>query len=160
MFVQERIPGVGLNVAWSYLSQSQKNSFTQRATEVLQKLRTVTPPDKISGISYVFPDLDPDLDPVKYRGCQELERDLIFAEDNSDPDLGLMHNDLTKSNIIVNNNRIVGVVDWEMAGFFGWKTAAAVHVEIRSPKRESYAALKLSEEFMQYLLFWNDLYMM
>ncbi|KAI0389994.1 kinase-like domain-containing protein [Xylariaceae sp. FL0594] len=154
VFVQERIPGVGLNVAWDYLSQLQKDSFKKEARRVLQKLRTVAPPDEMKEKSYVVEDPDP----VKHRGIQELERDLLFGKLNSDSDLAFMHNDLTQSNIIVDKDRIVGVVDWEMAGFFGWATAAAVHTQIRSPRREYFAHLDFSEERMKDMLFWNDLY--
>jgi len=38
-----------------------------------------------------------------------------------------MHNDFTESNCIVDNGMIVGLIDWEMAGFFGLKTAGDVH---------------------------------
>ncbi|KAH8723178.1 hypothetical protein GQ44DRAFT_710720 [Phaeosphaeriaceae sp. PMI808] len=48
VFVQERIPGVGLKIAWQYLSQPQKSSFKQQAQEILQTLRTTIPTAKIS----------------------------------------------------------------------------------------------------------------
>jgi aminoglycoside phosphotransferase len=154
VLVQERISGVGLNIAWQYISQSQKNSFKQQVRSILQKLCTATPPVEVSQRSYVVPDPDP----VEHRGIQELERDIIFAKDNKDPDFSFVHNDVSLSNCIVDNDRIVGLVDWEMAGFFGWKTAASVHVQIRTPKRENYAALNLSQELLDDILFWNDLY--
>ncbi|XXH04198.1 hypothetical protein Hte_010612 [Hypoxylon texense] len=69
-----------------------------------------------------------------------------------------MHNDISRSNCIVDNGKIVGLVDWEMAGFFGWKTAASVHVRIRSPRRENYASLNLPEGRLNDILFWDDLY--
>jgi hypothetical protein len=36
----------------------------------------------------------------------------------------------------------VGLIDWEMAGFFGWKTAGGVHRKLR--QHDNY--------------FWEDLY--
>ncbi|KAI1916270.1 hypothetical protein LOZ65_005297 [Ophidiomyces ophidiicola] len=69
-----------------------------------------------------------------------------------------MHNDLTPSNIIVDDGKIVGVVDWEMAGYFGWQRAADVHVSIRMPKRENFAQQDLEEDFIQDILFWMVLY--
>lgn len=121
---------------------------------MLQKLRMVTPPAGIRRRSYVVPDPDP----VDHRGIQELEKDIIFGTDNIDPDLGFMHNDVSLSNCIVDNDNIVGLVDWEMAGFFGWNTAEDVHVRIRTPKRENFASLNLPEERLNDILFWNDLY--
>ncbi|KAF1920259.1 hypothetical protein BDU57DRAFT_508453 [Ampelomyces quisqualis] len=107
IFVQERIPGVGLNIAWQYISQSQKSAFKQQVREILQKLRTITSAVEISRRSYIIPDPDP----VGHRGIQELEREIIFAADNTDSDLSFMHNDVSLSNCIVNNDRIVGLID-------------------------------------------------
>lgn len=152
--MQERIPGVGLNIAWQYISQSQKFAFKQQARAILLQLHAVKPPPMHSSPSYVVPDADP----VAHRGIQTLERGILFSSDSHDPDLGFTHNDFSLSNCIVDNDRIVGLVDWEMAGFFGWKTAGEVHVRIRMPRRENFAALKLSEEFLSDVLFWNDLY--
>lgn len=66
------------------------------------------------------------------------EGEILFSSGNTDPDLAFMHNDFNESNVIVENDKIVGVIDWEMAGFFGWKTAAAVHRRIRTPQRGAF----------------------
>ncbi|KAL4801491.1 hypothetical protein BDV18DRAFT_167327 [Aspergillus unguis] len=86
-----------------------------------------------------------------------LEGHIIFSNSNGDPDLSFMHNDFTQSNCIVNNNKIVGLIDWEMAGFLGWKTAGEVHRRIRTPQREHFVNVSLSEESLQDIMFWNDL---
>jgi hypothetical protein len=111
-------------------------------------------PAEISHRSYIVPDPDP----VEHRGIQEIERDIILAEDTQDPDLSFMHNDVSLSDCIVDNDEIVRLIDWEMAGFFGWRTAARVHVQIRTPKSENFASLDLPEEMLKDVLFWNDLY--
>ncbi|KAF1994626.1 hypothetical protein P154DRAFT_526969 [Amniculicola lignicola CBS 123094] len=152
VLVQERIPGVGLNIAWQYISNTQKASFKQQARGVLRLLASIQPPSPHR--SYVVPDTDP----VEHRGIQELERDLIFSGHNKDLDFSLMHNDFTLSNCIVDNDKLVGLVDWEMAGFLGWKTAGEVHREIRTPKRDNFVQLNLPEERLSDILFWNDLY--
>lgn len=100
----------------------------------------------------------PDLDPVSHKGIQDIERDTIFSEQNQDTDLCPMHNDFSLSNFMVNNDKIVALVDLEMAGLFGWRTAGEVHVQIRTPKRKKFAALDLPEECLQDILFWVDLY--
>ncbi|KAK3299891.1 kinase-like domain-containing protein [Chaetomium fimeti] len=153
VFVQERIPGVGLNIAWQYISKEQKKSFKNQAREVLRRLQSIPSPAGQSR-SYAVPDPNP----VKNKGIQELEEQIIFSKQNADSDIGFMHNDFSLSNTIVDNDRIVGLVDWEMAGWFGRKTAADVHVGIRTPKRENFASLALPEDFLQDILFWNDLY--
>lgn len=58
----------------------------------------------------------PEPNPVEYRGIQELERYIIFSEENKHPEFSFMHNDVSSSNYIVNNDRIVGLIGWEVAG--------------------------------------------
>ncbi|KAI1913848.1 hypothetical protein LOZ12_002069 [Ophidiomyces ophidiicola] len=149
VLVQSRIPGVGLNVAWQYLTTAEKHSFKSQARGFLRQISSL--PSPFSGPSYILPDPDP----ITHRGIRKLEASLLFGGTGN---LELMHNDLTPSNIIVDDGRIVGVVDWEMAGYFGWQRAADVHVSIRMPKRENFAQLDLEEDFLQDILFWNDLY--
>ncbi|PVH92749.1 hypothetical protein DM02DRAFT_266298, partial [Periconia macrospinosa] len=50
----------------------------------------------------------------------------------NDPEMSFMHNDFTESNCIVDNGKIAGLIDWEMAGFFSWNTAGEVHRRIRT----------------------------
>jgi hypothetical protein len=69
-----------------------------------------------------------------------------------------MHNDFSTSNCIVDDDKIVGLVDWEMAGFFGWRTAGEIHSRIRTPQREHFVNAGLSEEMLRDMMWWNDLY--
>ncbi|KAI1321393.1 hypothetical protein F5Y16DRAFT_405211 [Xylariaceae sp. FL0255] len=154
VLVQERIAGVGLNIAWQYISAEQKQRFKEEARDILRSLSEVKPPSSCTTRSYIVGDADP----KAHRGIQELEYNIIFSEDNRDLDLSFMHNDFTLSNCIVNNDKLVGLVDWEMAGYFGQKKAGEVHVKIRTPRRENFAALNLSEDLLDDILFWNDLY--
>ncbi|KAI0482159.1 kinase-like domain-containing protein [Xylariaceae sp. FL0804] len=154
VLVQERLPGVGLTVAWAYLSQGQKEAFKQQAREILRQLHNVKPTDGRQTRSHVVP--DPNI--LSNGRIHALEGDLLFSDTNEDPDVGFMHNDLTLSNIIVDDDRIVGLVDWEMAGFFGWKTAGEVHRRIRTPQRAHFVKANLSEGRLQEIMFWNDLY--
>ncbi|KAK3690429.1 hypothetical protein B0T22DRAFT_528957 [Podospora appendiculata] len=150
VLVQERIPGVGLNVAWDYLSPAQEVSFKQQTRELLRQMHKVHPLAGCTARSYVVPDPDP----------------IIHASDKIDPDMSFMHNDFSLSNTIVYDDRIVGLVDWEMAGFFGWemagffgwKTAAEVHAKLRTPQAGNYAHLGLPAQQLADILFWNDLY--
>jgi len=149
--VQSRIPGIGLNVAWQYLSATQKRDFKSQASEFLRRIHALRSP--FSKPTYVVPDEDP----VNHRGIQDLERQILFGTEEHE-DLGLMHNDFSLSNIIVNEDKIVGVIDWEMAGYFGWQRAASVHTQIRTPKRENFRNLDLPTEQLQDILYWNNLY--
>ena len=152
MLAQERLPGVALCVAWPYLPQSQKESFKEQARAILRQLHTIKPDTQIR--SHIVQ--DPNI--LSNGRINPLEGDILFSDSNTDPDMSFMHNDFTQSNCIVDNGKIVGLVDWEMAGFFGWKTAGEIHRSIRSPHRENFANANLTEEELQDIMFWNDLY--
>ncbi|KAK2592816.1 hypothetical protein QQS21_009484 [Conoideocrella luteorostrata] len=154
----EENPGGGIKHGLAELWE--KVSFKDQASEILRKLHTIKPPATAEmGPSCVVPDSSP----IDNQGIQRLERDILFstthaAAAGNQADLSFMHNDLSRSKCIVNDGKIVAVVDWKMAGFFGWKTASDVQVRIRSPRRENYAHLNLPELFLEDILFWNDLY--
>lgn len=152
VLIQEPIPGVGLSVAWLYLSHSQKASFKEQARSTLKRLHSMTPPSSLGKRQYVV--FDPN--PVRHGGIQDLENELLFS--STELDMRFIQNGFSMSNTIVDNDRIAGFLDWEMAGWFGWKTAQNVHIHIRSPRRENYAGLDLLKEALDDLLFWNDLY--
>ncbi|KAI8950358.1 hypothetical protein F4801DRAFT_549338 [Xylaria longipes] len=59
-------------------------------------------------------------DPEILTSCRinPLERDFLFAMPSSDTDVGFVHTDFTTSNCIVDNDKIFGIIDWEMAGFW------------------------------------------
>lgn len=154
VLVQERLPGVGMNIAWPYLSQGQKESFIQQSREILRQLHDVKPTDGRHNRSHVVQ--DPNI--LRNGRINAREGEILFSSGNTDPDLAFMHNDFNESNVIVENDKIVGVIDWEMAGFFGWKTAGEVHRKIRTPQREHFANANLSEVKIQEIMHWNDLY--
>lgn len=146
---------MGLNIAWQYLSAVQKQSFKEQARKFLRQIHGICP--EVAVHTYVVSDADPE----EHRGIQSLEKDILFGDKaplTGNQEIGLMHNDTTMSNIIVNNDRIIGVVDWEMAGFFSWAAAALVHLQIRTPKRENYKSLNLPEQQLRDITYWNDLY--
>lgn len=123
VLIQERLPGVSLSVAWAYLSKSQKHSFKEQARAILLQLHTIKPNDRSQVRSHVVKGPNT----LSNGRINPLEAEIAFSDTNTDPDLSFMHNDFTQSNCIVDNDRIVGHIDWDMAGFFGWKTAAEVH---------------------------------
>ncbi|KAJ6779575.1 hypothetical protein PWT90_04739 [Aphanocladium album] len=151
VLVQERIPGVGLNVAWRYLAAAEKSSFKEQAREILKALRNVLG----AGPTYIVADPDP----VTHRGVQPLERDILFESRGAqNKDCALFHNDLSQSNLIVDRGKIVAVVDWEMAGFFTWDAIKEVHLRIRSPSKKTYGHQNLPQKVLDDIYFWNDLY--
>ncbi|KAI0199841.1 kinase-like domain-containing protein [Astrocystis sublimbata] len=155
VIIQERIPGVALNVAWPYLSHTQKTSFKEQARRILRRLYAIKPATgQHQGGQHVVP--DPEI--LTNDRINPLEKEILITTLGTDTDIGFVHNDLTMSNCIANNDKIIGIIDWEMAGFFGWHTAAEIHSRIRTPQRESFVTAKLSEETLRDMMFWNDLY--
>ncbi|OBT40812.1 hypothetical protein VE00_08623 [Pseudogymnoascus sp. WSF 3629] len=154
VLVRERLPGIGMNVAWPYLSQGQREAFKQQSREILRQLHAVKPTDGRQIRSHVV--RDPNI--LSNGRIPALEGDILFSSTNTDLDLAFMHNDFSDSNVIVDNDMIVGVIDWEMAGFFGWKTAGEVHRRIRTPQREHFVNANLIEARIEEIMHWNDLY--
>lgn len=160
ILVQQRLPGVILNVAWPYLSQSRKEAFKQQARTILRQIHTIEPPESVAGKCRSFVVQDPNILGGSSRSrIEALEAEILFSDASTDDqDMNFMHNDFTQSNIIVDDDRIVGLIDWEVAGFLGWKTAGKVHRLIRTPQHANFAKANLSEERLQDIKFWNDLY--
>lgn len=130
------------------------NCYKDQARRILRQLHTIKPTENLKARSHVVP--DPNI--LSNGRINPLEGEILFSATNNDLDMGFMHNDLTESNCIVSNDAIVGLIDWEMAGFFGWKTAGEVHRRIRTPQREHFVNANLSDEQLQAMMFWNDLY--
>lgn len=134
--------------------------FKAKVRALIAQLHTISaPPDTGSLPSYIVTDDDP----LRSRNITELEYSLLFSSrkgqgGGTHEDLGFVHNDLNTSNIIVHKDEIIGLIDWEMAGYFGLKRAGAVHSAIRTPSRECFADLDLSEEKLEDLTYWSDLY--
>lgn len=102
-------------------------SFKDQARGILRQMHSIKPTNRCQFRSYVVPDPN-----IRSNGrIQPLEYDILFSDTDTDPDMSFMHNDFTDSNCIVNDDKIVGLIDWEMAGFFGWKRAGEVHRRLR-----------------------------
>ncbi|KAL1627184.1 hypothetical protein SLS56_006522 [Neofusicoccum ribis] len=216
VLIQQRLPGVSLEVAWPYLSPAQKTSFKAQARAFLTALLAVGPSP--SGKRQYVVD---DYNAIWARALTPRERRLLLppapapaqqgrvgvgwakrkdsavsasslssaarfgrssgggggggggggvfddssggddeinADAETDKDTRFTHNDMSTGNIIVDGDRIVGVVDWEHAGFLGWRTAALIHREIRAPLEEMYERGEWSEEEWADLFAWKDLY--
>ncbi|KAI9163552.1 Protein kinase-like domain protein [Paramyrothecium foliicola] len=154
VLVQERLPGVSLTVAWPYLSRNEKEAFKQQARTILGQLHTAKPTNGCRARSHVVE--DPNI--LSNGRIHALEGDILFSSAITDPDMSFMHNGFTESNCIVDRGEITGLVDWGMAGYFGWETAGEVHRRIRTPQREHFVNAKLSEERLQEIMSWSDLY--
>lgn len=123
--VESRIPGVSLEVAWRYLSTEQITALKNQCRQILQLLETIelSPNEP----SYVCRRLNSQVPPSGY----EQERHILFAEKSAEEVLGLTHNDLVPSNIIVKDDRVVGIGGWRQCGYFGLSRAAQIHRALR-----------------------------
>jgi COMPASS component SPP1 len=83
---------------------------------------------------------------ITHRLTQDEYEILFEGAANKAEDLGAVHNDMVLSNILVENDRIVGIVGWADAGYFGWERAKKLHAALhRTQTSDSDVA-------------WHDLY--
>ncbi|OJJ85485.1 putative PHD transcription factor [Aspergillus glaucus CBS 516.65] len=126
--VESRVPGVSLEVAWRYLAREQIDKLKQQCRRIIQRLAAV---DSASdGPSYVCSGLNSHLPP----DVSEQEKKILFKEKAEQDTLYLTHNDLVRSNIIVKDDQVVGVLGWRQCGLFGLDRAARVHKVFRVPE--------------------------
>ena len=62
----------------------------------------------------------------------DIKRMCQIQDRRSYPSTNLTHGDLSSSNIIIKNNKVVGLLDWEMAGWYPdyWEFTSAWHVNV------------------------------
>ena len=126
--VESRVPGVSLEVAWRYLTREQIDKLKQQCRRIIQRLAAV---DSASdGPSYVCSGLNSHLPP----DVSEQEKKILFKEKAEQDTLYLIHNDMVRSNIIVKDDQVVGVLGWRQCGLFGFDRAARVHKIFRVPE--------------------------
>ncbi|KAI1136792.1 hypothetical protein F5Y05DRAFT_104355 [Hypoxylon sp. FL0543] len=130
--VESRIPGVALNVAWPYLTEKQRAEFKAETRRLIKLLNLKTPPpyENRTVPCYALRTGDP----VGIGLVSQEEYNILFyakAPHEDVSEIGFQHNDLDPSNIIVDDDKIVGLIDWETAGYFGIFRASIVHDKMR-----------------------------
>lgn len=126
--VESRIPGVSLEVAWRYLTAVQINALKQQCRRLMQRLSTVDSPSY--GPSYACSGLNSQSRP----DIHQRETEILFEEKGDPENLCLVHNDMVRPNIVVRDDRVVGIIGWRQSGFFGYERAKKVHQELRIPE--------------------------
>lgn len=153
--VESRIAGVSLEVAWRYLSAEQATGFKQQSRQILQRLATGIGSSEDGGPSFICRELNAQ-PPIN--DDQALEKELLFGGkgvgDDDAENLLFAHNNMTRSNIIVNNDQIVGLLGWRQSGYFGFGKAGEVHRQLRVPESSTVVDASADERLPS----WVDLY--
>ena len=128
IFIQSRVPGTTLADAWPQLTRGQKINYKEQARDIIRRMHRVK--SNRSGPSY-FAETD---NPRVTHKLSQKEYDILYGDtSHKENDLTAMHNNMVRSNILVETDRIVGLIGWSNAGYFGWDRAKAVHAALRSP---------------------------
>ncbi len=138
----DAIHGKSLTSEWTKRSQESQTKLLNQLKSLVDELRRVTPPPGI-GVANInggplydirlmgpsrfgpFPSIK---DFHKHvRGGLEAHPDhtpeiaqLIAWHENANPVPVLTHGDLSSFNVLASGDRIVGIVDWETAGWYPW----------------------------------------
>ncbi|GKZ18838.1 hypothetical protein AbraIFM66951_009542 [Aspergillus brasiliensis] len=145
--VESRIPGVTLEVAWRYLTAEQIDTFKQQCRRISQRLGGIdVPPDRPS---YVCSGLNSQASP----DALEPEKNILFRERKEDEYLCLVHNNLVPSNIVVSDDKVIGITGWRQSGYFGFERADDIHRRFRILVASAIHGDKSTD-----LRAWSDLY--
>lgn len=145
--VMERIQGRSLPHAWETLSEADRESIFAQLRRMFRELRTLSPPDKqiqscVGGSlrDSRIPRSRPRFGP--FRTAQEFHlwlrkglrpeehptrendqdwediKEMVAKQDRPCPPPVFTHGDLNPFNILIRGDQVVGIVDWEFAGWY------------------------------------------
>ncbi|KAL2169079.1 hypothetical protein VTG60DRAFT_6501 [Thermothelomyces hinnuleus] len=148
IIVMDRIRGVSLSRAWKTLSEEDRDGIFRQRRSMLQELRALPPPLECGIESCVggslrdariprsWPRFGPfkttqefhlwlrhGLRPEDHPDHEDDEdwreiKAMVKKQDGPWPPPVFTHGDLNPSNILVRGNRVVGIIDWEHAGWY------------------------------------------
>lgn len=162
VIVMDRIKGVSLARAWQTLSDEDRDSIYEQLRSMFQELRSLPPPAGVGIESCVggslrdariprsWPRFGPfktiqefhlwlrhGLRPEAHPGRKEDDdwneiRAMVEKQDGPWPAPVFTHGDLNPSNILVRGSRVVGIIDWEFAGWypFYWEYTSAWYAHL------------------------------
>lgn len=146
--VMERIQGDELPTAWKKLSEGSRQKVFDQLKRMLRELRALEPPSgtgvesctggslRDSRIPRSCPRFGPfktiqefhlwlreDLQPSKVEGRENDQdwqdiRDMAAKQDGPWPPPVFTHSDLNPFNILVRGDQVVGIIDWELSGWY------------------------------------------
>ncbi|PLB49701.1 kinase-like protein [Aspergillus steynii IBT 23096] len=160
----KRVPGEPLSAAWPKLSADQKDNIARQTAQYLQQLRSLQSNclQALNGgpiySNFLFPNRTSDVPHGPLASDEDLwldmERSLQHIPEASRVRLRsrmppatpytFTHNDLINVNIMVDNGRLTGIIDWEWSGYFPvwcgedreWKALLRKHMPDYSAARE------------------------
>ncbi|KAF4947165.1 hypothetical protein FGADI_10621 [Fusarium gaditjirri] len=146
--VMQRIRGASLADAWKTLSDDDLSKIFAQLRRMFQELRTLVPPEGVGVQSclggslrdsriprsrprfgpfrtiqdfhrWLREDLEPDnhLDRVEDQDWKEI-KEMVIKQDGPWPQPVFTHGDLNPFNILVRGYQVVGIIDWEFAGWY------------------------------------------
>jgi aminoglycoside phosphotransferase (APT) family kinase protein len=161
--VMERIPGKMLAAVWPSLSESSRTNILSQLKSMVNLMRELKPPEGFEGVANAsggplsdlrLPRTDNGFGPFETiqqfhkflrNGLEKLPdlnpeiKHMIDLHDGPWPGPVFTHGDLSSLNILVAGNNIVGIIDWETAGWF-----------------PNYWEYTTAHQVNAYNLFWKD----
>lgn len=183
MILMERVKGQTLEDAWSTLSETEKETIADQVAEALKQLRSFESTNMrdidqgpiYSGWLFGDPEkpfgpfsFDSELwDSLRHRFHQPPMK--VFPEHALEnlrkrlPDCRpyvLTHGDLNSGNIVVENGKLAGILDWEYAGYFPvWWEYVTLHIGFSEADAEWKKLLRQRvEPHDDGKQFWSDLF--
>ena len=177
--IAERIPGTPLNELWSTLSECDKDSYAKQTVEYLSQLRVLCstkiqniheepvysaflfrdgygiPHGPLSSDEQLWDEMAKSLQNVPLDVRNRLRQRMPAAQPYT-----FTHGDLTAKNIIVQDGRVTGIVDWESSGYFPawWEFASTAIVDDEDDRSWKNLLQRHMEGLDEGLQFWRCYY--
>jgi len=149
--VMERIKGAQLNRCWRSAGAKGQEHLRAQLRAFLKELRSLPPPrpGQVGDVNYSKL-YDDRIEPVGFgpfetardfhkflrngitKPVEDPELDQLITDQDKEYSTCFTHGDLSSFNILVRDGQVVGIVDWEMSGWYPeyWEYTSAWHVNL------------------------------
>ncbi|KAH7113060.1 kinase-like domain-containing protein [Dactylonectria macrodidyma] len=115
-----RVPGETLAEAWQGMNEDDKTNYACRIAEICEEL-SIRTSEAITGVDgRQLPDNWLHSSPTPYDFRPETLREnctQLGMRTSTSSTFVFCHNDLGPGNIVINSGQVVGIIDWEIAGY-------------------------------------------